>query len=139
MEITMALLKQLRPEIEAALADLGEKYGIGFEVGSGSYNGSHATLKLEIGVLGDDGKVVSKEAENFKFLAPMYGLSESDLGRQFLLGGKRHTIVGINPNATRFPILTECGGKKYKVPVESVKRALSPLFGAGKEGVHVTE
>ena len=33
MAMTAALLRQLRPEIEAALADLGEKYGIGFEVG----------------------------------------------------------------------------------------------------------
>ena len=43
MEMTAALLRQLRPEIQAALADLGKKYGIGFEGGSGSDNGSHAT------------------------------------------------------------------------------------------------
>jgi len=138
MAMTAALLRQLRPEIEAALADLGKKYGIGFEVGDAKYSGSHATLKLEIGVLDDDGKVVNKEAENFKFLAPMYGLSESDLGRQFMLSGKMHTIIGLNPNAPRFPILTECHGRKYRVPVESVKRALSPMFGAGKGGADVT-
>ena len=131
MEMTAALLRQLRPEIQAALADLGKRFGVGFEVGSASYSGSHATFKLEVGALGDNGKVVSKETENFKFLAPMYGLSENDLGRQFLLSGKMHTIVGINSNATRFPILTECGGRKYKVPAESVTRALTQAAEGG--------
>ncbi len=42
--------------MKKALADLGKRFGVGFEVGSASYSGSHATLKLEIGVLNDDGK-----------------------------------------------------------------------------------
>jgi len=131
MEMTAALLRQLRPEIQAALADLGKRFGVGFEVGDAKYSGSNATFRLEVGIIGNDGRVVTKEAENFKFLAPMYGLSESDLGRRFMLNGKPHTIVGINPNAPRFPILTECHGRKYKVPAESVKRALTQATEGG--------
>jgi hypothetical protein len=133
MEVTAELLRQLGPEIQMALVDVGRRLGVGFTVGRASCTGLNATFKLEVGVVGDDGQVATRESESFKSLAPMYGLNDSDLGREFVWRGKLHKIVGLNPKATRFPVLTESCGRKYKASVVAVKSALSPIFGKGKE------
>ena len=59
------VLKKLQPEIEAALAVLGRKYGITIHAGTARFRERTADLKLELAVIGGDGKSARREAEEF--------------------------------------------------------------------------
>jgi len=100
-------LRALRPEIDTALAPLGERHGITLRTGNGSYSGATAHFKLELAVIGDDGNAVSKEVEAFNKLHSMFGLEQGDLGLEFVSGRERFRLTGIAPGRTKYPIVTE--------------------------------
>ena len=106
-----------------ALALLAPMEGDGqlkIAVKGGSVGATFVNLKIEFAEVGEGGVAESREA-----LAKFYGLSDDDLGRQFVFRGERLTIVGLKPKSPKFPILGRNGsGKVYKFPAESVKRGL---------------
>ena len=103
--IDRLLLQILRPEIDAALAALGEKHGLTIRAAGGSYGGTFGTFKLEIIPAAADGEIVGKEAEAFKVNADQFCMKPEDLGREFTAGGEKYRIVGAKPRASKMPIL----------------------------------
>lgn len=127
MAITKANYKQFGNEFEAALAELGEKYGVKFNLGNAKIDMSGTvTMKFTAAPIAADGTVASTEASDFKLYARGWGLSADDLKKEIIYGGVRYEIVGAKPRSYKFPILAKnlTDGKNYKLPIEGVKKAL---------------
>ena len=101
------LLKKLQPEIEAALAELGRRHGITIRADGARFSDRTADLKLELAVIGGDGRPARREAEEFEKYHAMFGLRAADLGRTIVLDREEHRLVGLAPNRPRYPIVME--------------------------------
>ena len=120
-------LKQLRVDIDKALEAVGKQHGIVLKAGSASFEPTNATFKLACSVITPDGTVVSKEAEDFKRRAFMYGLRAEDLGETFTFKCQEYEIVGLSVKARTAPILCKqkSNGKVYKFDLQTVKMLLA--------------
>ena len=120
-------LKLLATEIEEAVQSVAKKHGIQIKRGRGVYGGANATLKLEIATMGTGGQVQTREAEDFKLYAKLYGMEADDLGKEFTdFDGEVYKITGFKPRSRKYPVLVErCDGKGFKMPVARVKAGLS--------------
>lgn len=118
-------VKALRERLDEALADVGLELGLSIKAGNARFGPTNVTFKVEAAVLDAEGSAQTKEATEFKQLAPLYGLQEADLGRTFMFRGKPYEIVGAKFNSPKYPILARNrSGKVYKFQVEDVKRLL---------------
>ena len=129
MVIDRNSLKNMRPLIDAALAELGQELGVKFEIGNARFSrtGDNATFKLEVATIGDDGEVKSKDVENFKKNCYKWGMKPTDLGETFLTyDRKEYKIIGANPRRWKNPILCESlkNGKTFIFPGDAVKAHL---------------
>lgn len=128
--ITRDLLKSLRPEIQAALTQIGKAHGLTIELGNATFNPTSATFKLLMVAPTDstapgDSAQVQKAAADFKTYAATYGLKADDLGRSFTHGGSSFVIKGLMPRRAKFPILCEkSSGKLILLNDRDVVRAL---------------
>ena len=124
--IDKPFLKKIRPEIEAALAEVGKRFGVELTLGNASYADTYATFKLNVATIGDNGELNTKKAEEFKRYAPAYGLKSDDFGREFRSNGDRFKITGLNTRAHRHPVIAESlsNGKEYKFSLENIKMYL---------------
>lgn len=115
MSFDKARLRQLRPQIEAALQDLAEKEQLSISLGSARFTSDNVTFKLELSTVNNDGTVNTKEGEDFKFYASRYGLKPEALGATFRHAGDVYTIKGCKPRSHKYPILgVNSNGKTYK-------------------------
>lgn len=99
-QITSQTLKTMRPQIEEALKELGERLGIDFSLGRGTYNASgvSGSFALEMAAR-DEATGKSGGQVLFERLAPRYGLTAEDYGREFTYQRNRYKLVGINPKS----------------------------------------
>lgn len=104
----------LRPQIDAALAALGEQLGLKLRTGNASYSpdGAEAHFKLEIKV---DDPAVQEAADRAEFerncimFRTGYGpndksLERSDFGIEFASGGRRYKLTGLELKRRKYPI-----------------------------------
>lgn len=128
MAITKQNFLQFSSELDAALAELGAKYGVVLKGGNAKIDSMSGIvdMKLHASPIAADGNVVTKEAADFKLYARSYGLDASDLNKEIIYAGKRYEIAGAKPQSYKFPILAKnlIDGKLYKLPSEGVKKAL---------------
>lgn len=118
--------RMLGDRIEKALAAVADDLGVAIKLDRARYTDARCTVTLEIGVVGADGAVASKDADAFKAYARVYGLSPDDIGRTFKVGGDTFTIVGARPRAHKRPIVAHKGdGREYVFPSDVVVRALA--------------
>lgn len=113
---------EIRKEIDAALAQLGERLGLSIKtVGGGTFSSTNLTLKVEAAELDEGGTALSREAQAYQLHAPFVGLPASTLGWSFKQGRKTFTIRGWNPKAHTMPIMCDGDdGRGYKFPVNTV-------------------
>lgn len=131
--ITPDMLRMLRTDINIALKEVGDKHGVKLEAGSASYSTGTFTLKINGGLLKEDGSAVQKEAEDFKRYAKMFGLEPEDLGQKFKSNGKEYTISGLATRKSKYPILAkDAQGKTYKFPMYIVKLGLGRQLSPGE-------
>ena len=124
-EIDRILIEKLRDEISHCLEPIGEKYGIELKAGRCGYSSGNFTMKLEGSLVGDDGVVLTKEAEDFKKYAHWHGLVPEDLGKTFVHTHVVYTITGLKTRASKYPITAQASnGGSYKFAAESVKMLL---------------
>jgi|TARA_R110002051_G_scaffold11327_1_gene41354 hypothetical protein len=124
-EIDRNLLEKVRDEISHCLEPIGEKHGIELKLGRCSYSSGNFTMKLEGSLVGDDGVVLTKEAEDFKKYAHWHGLEPEDLGKTFVQAHVVYTITGLKTRARKYPITAKASnGGSYKFAADSVKRLL---------------
>ena len=115
-----------RKELDEALKPLAEKYGIAVKAGSATFSGTNSSIKIELAVLKEDGKPVSKESETFLMWAELLGMKKEDLNRVFKVGTKSYSLEGYMPRKAKFPFLAVNldSGKQYCLPELAVKKAL---------------
>jgi hypothetical protein len=114
-------LKNLREPIEAELKALGERLGITFNLGNGTYSeGAEASYKLIMRVDDPAAQAAAKKAEwdrNCGYIGIDYsqpggttGLRPEDFGTEFQYGGATMRTTGIalkGRGSQKFPILVE--------------------------------
>ena len=113
--------------IEQALTEVGKEFGISLKYEGGRYSATNCTFKIEASVIGGDGKVVTREVEDFNRYCGLYNLLPKDLGKTITTAeGDRYTLVGLAMKSSKFPILATklSNGKVYKLLESTVQRAL---------------
>jgi hypothetical protein len=115
-KITPKTLTAISADIKLALEAIAVKHGVALAMGRGRYTHTQGTLKVEVSLLGSDGKGVDKYAEAFTQLADLYGFKASELGTQFKFGNNTFQIIGLNTKAKAYPILAKnvATGKGFK-------------------------
>ncbi len=101
-----------------------EELGIVVKIGGGRYDHNSAYWKIEVAEKNEAGVVVSKEAEDFKLYAQLYGLEPDDLGRKFKDSGDDCEIIGLNTGAPKYPIQVLKNGRTFRYQRDHVKRLL---------------
>lgn len=117
----------LQQDMNEALHAVALKYGVKITAHGGSL--PHPTefiAKFKVNVVdAATGEAHTAEARNFKNYAAVFGLKASDLGREFMLNGKKFKLTGIMPNRPKFPILAvDAQGKRFKLTEDTVRAAL---------------
>lgn len=107
MKVDRQLLKAARPQIEAALKEVGEKLGITITVGSGNFlpDGSAGMLKLELAEVREDG--VSAGEIAFRKVCSLYGLKPEDYGKELKIRNETFKLIGLNTRAPKKPVEIE--------------------------------
>lgn len=103
-------VEKLTRDIEAALAAVGEKYGVKITRNGGKFDSAGADLKLKVRVLNAAPAAVnnSRQAQAFRLYAPLEGISADALGKTIRLSQLGLCkIVGWNTRASRMPIMLE--------------------------------
>jgi len=118
---------RVRAELQKALSEVGNKFGLNILLGSGSFCSDSFKMKVECRLDGEQLVSLNDQMKTaFDIHAKYFGLKASDFGRSFSGGrGKRWKIVGIKPQSYRCAIICEnTNGKKYKLSAEEVKTGL---------------
>jgi hypothetical protein len=113
-------IRQINSELEAALKQVAEKYGLEVKLGNTRFTGDNFSTKVQVATVAEGGITMSKEATDFNRYKTILGIN-MDLGQEFQRSGKTFTIVGLKPRSKKYPILAKCSdGKTYKLPVDLV-------------------
>ena len=112
MKITPAVLKSLRTEIDAAVAEVAKRHGITFKTGSASYTENRFTFKLEGSVIGAQ----SVDAERYERSRAM--LSLPALGTGFRSGNRSYKTAGLNSTGSKV-LCTRDDGRDYLIPTDT--------------------
>lgn len=124
-----ATARTLGARIEQALKAIADECGVSITMDRMRYAATRASVTLEIGTIGADGSVASREAEAFRAYAAMYCMEPSDLGREFVIGNAAFVLTGANPRAHKRPIVARkvSDGRTYVFPSDVVARALGKV------------
>ena len=116
--------KKIAEAAEKALAAVAEEFGVQVVGKGGTFLDGSCILKFEFAEVSADGVVNNKEADDFKHYAGRYGLEAEDLGAEFTIGVHTYKIVGCKPRSSKYPIICERDGKRYKLPALDVATAM---------------
>ena len=121
-----ANLTSLQTDVEGALAKVGKRLGVSFEIGNIRFSETQATISIEAATI-RNGKSLCKMESDFLRNADLYDMKESDLNREFALGGKQWRVAGCRPRAKKFPIICTniANGKNYKFSAQRIADALN--------------
>ena len=125
--IDKELLKQLRIELNVAIADVAKKHKISLKIGNARYTSNNFTFKLEGALLTEDGKVVDKSRTDYKTYCEMYGMKPEWLDKSFItLDRDEYKIVELNSRARKNPIIAENVNtkKRYIFTSQKVKKLM---------------
>lgn len=128
MEFNRESMHELRADLEATLALVAKKHAIKLTLGSGEYHSLRASYTLFLEQTGEEAEraVLAKQEEEFKRLAPMFGLLPEWYNRELTLRGTRFTIVGIAPNRNKNSVkIQRFDGKGFICPPSTIIRVLT--------------
>ena len=119
-------LRLISVDLQAVLASVAAKYGITFSYRGARFLADNATFKIEAATIGSGGVANTRERDNFKLYASMYGLKDTDLDREISYAGKKYVIIGLNTRRQKYPIVAKRveDGKTILLTCEGVKSAL---------------
>ena len=110
-------LRSLRQDIDGALIEIGELYGVSLTAGNASFTTSNATFKLNINLLNKEGVAETREMLDLKAFHPEFVNKKITL-----FDGREAKVVGFNRRAKKFPFLVETVDTKvYKVTSNQIK------------------
>lgn len=116
-------LKELRSEINAALATVSQKYGIDLSIGTISYDTGKATTRLTMETKSEsNGISVPKGAAYLS----LFDLPKDAFEREFTLQGVRFRLTELKTNRPKNPcsITRVSDGVGFKCGADQVRRAL---------------
>ena len=120
-----AEVRTIRTRLQDRLDAFDDNYKV--HIGNATFSENNVTFKVTVSVVGEDGKAITKEAEDFQHYAFRYGLKAEDLGRKFKRwGGDTYEIIGAKPRSRKYPILARqvATGKVYKFTAQEIKLLL---------------
>lgn len=97
---TKPILKQLRSELETALAPVAERHGIKLSFGNGKFDATSFMLKLNGAVLNGADRPAN-EAREWARMASAFGLKPTDYDRKVRVDGMEFRMVAFRPRASR--------------------------------------
>jgi hypothetical protein len=128
--VTKQMLKESRPEIEAALIEVGNRFGVSFKIGNGKFGeegGVSGSFVLKILGTSEDGK--SGEQVEFEKYCRIYELLPEAFGQTFQANGHEYKIAGLQTTRSKYPILAErADGKRHLFPQEVIHRVLDSKY-----------
>jgi hypothetical protein len=121
-------VKLIQSEVTLALTAIAEKYGLSYQVKSGSF--SDTSFKAS----GEFSTPASPDADRQEFVvaaeyirkngSPIF--TEADFGATFIQGARRYTVTGLKPNRPAYPVTaTREDGKGFKFPAQMVRQLLN--------------
>jgi hypothetical protein len=110
--MTKDLIRAIRDDVNAALADVARKHGLAMHAGNATFDNNAATFKLVCSTVADNGQTMTPEASAYQKVAGFYGYVP--LFSTVKIGADEYTVVGYNSRARRQPILIERNGKVFK-------------------------
>lgn len=127
--ITPTLLKNLRPQIEAAINEVLAAHGLIAKTKNISYDEAGFRFPVEVSHMTADGRPADKMGPAFTKYAMSLGLNPSILGQSYTRrNGRTATVMGLRTSARRFPILIEeVGGDRMMVTLEEISRAFPSI------------
>lgn len=121
MDVIGAMLKA-SPELRD-LGVAGRVKGARFDPANGTL-----AVTLDLGLVNAaSGERATREAAAYRELAALwpFNLPADGLGREVVIGGLAHTIVGLLPRSRRTPVLLRrVDGKVFKYPADVVRAVL---------------
>jgi hypothetical protein len=120
-------VKHFHAELDGALQELAEKYGLKYNPASVRYSDNFFRTKLEFTVsTSEDGKDYSPQVEEWNRYASSVGLPVKWLGEKFKSpSGEELEIVGFkNRNRKDKVLLEDSAGKGFKASVSFVKHCM---------------
>lgn len=125
-KITSSLLNTMRPELNAAVAEVAKKYGITIRFGNARFTDLNATFTVDMGIAPSSDFDPDKALwdSNCKHL----GLAPEDFGKEFCFIGEKvaYQICGYNPKGrtNNIRIRRVSDGKEFITNAMSVKAGL---------------
>jgi len=108
-------IKQLRWDVEQALAPLEKHWDAKFKLGTIRFRENSADIKVSVSLVGDSGIVQTREREAFIKSASQYGLKSAWLDQEFCSSGSYFRITGLSTRRLKYPVDVERrDGKPFK-------------------------
>ena len=125
-KIDRNVCKDIRSELDTELASIGERLGVSLRMGGCQYSNDSATFKLEVELLSETGRPISKEErylnENHEFL----GIPKEWLGAKLKdpRTGKLYYLRGYKSRAPKRPFIIETvdGFNQFITTEKGIKR-----------------
>ena len=121
MKFNRTGVKQLRADIDSALAAIEKKHGVEFNIGTIRFSDTdfRATLKCTSADKDAARKMFERDALRV-------GLKKTAYGKKFKHGSKEYIVVGVNTRAKKYPANVETvnRGDKFKMSVSILPQEL---------------
>ena len=125
-KIDRDLCKDIRSELDSVLASIGEKLGVSLRMGGGSFSSDSATFKLEVELLSETGRPISKEETYLNDNHELLGIPKDWLGAKLKdpRDGKLYYLRGYKARSPKRPFIIETvdGFNKYVTTESGIKR-----------------
>lgn len=115
-KLTKKIIKDISTDMDKAVTDIEEKYGVKIKANGARFTSDYATLKFKVNAI-VDGETVTKESLDLKRRASRLGFKEGDELNDGTI------VVGYRSRARKNKILLEnrITGKKYIAPISYVE------------------
>ncbi len=124
-EFNPKVCKSFSEDVMAAIAAVAEKHGVTVEYKGTRFSAQTAELKIEAVVVGGKSREQQQFEADYAYLAEVFDLPKNAIGKTFIHGGKKLTVLGANGRASKKPIvLSGSDGKQYTATVALVKALL---------------
>jgi len=108
-KIDRNVCKDIRSELDSELASIGERLGLSLRMGGGSFSSDSATFKLEVELLSETGRPISKEETYLNQNHERLEIPKAWLGAKLKdpKDGKLYYLRGYKVRSPKRPFLIE--------------------------------
>ena len=123
--ITKQLLKQLREEMNTALAAVASKHGLNITVGNARFSPTLATFKVDVGIPNASGVPVNAQSDALARLCKQASIDPKMFETEFMACGSMGHVTGYKPKAHMYPfVFAAKNGTSYLMGADMVRMML---------------